>query len=444
MISSTAGCGPRSPDGDSDCTDELKPDVAAPGENIFAALYNTTNQGQNVTGGSAAAAHVSGTAALIMQKYPGINPMAVRDLLIKSCDQLGTPPSPPLCFPGQTWHDRWGWGLVDAYRAVCGQQNADPTFPSCPCTPFGWTCSDITTLPDPPKKGQPCTVTVALWNNGPNPATCATIHFGVHVYSVATPTFHDIGKKICVTLPVGGPTYVSIPWTPLQDGHQCLQAEIGYGADTDYACNSISRNIMVQKSPVYFTVQNTVTEAPARIHFAPVLEHPPGINWDWVIEPEEVTLGAHDCPVTISAELFPLNGAPGDTARLHIQALIETPNGPRELGGVTVMDIIENPASADPASGAKDLALTLLSKNPVRGSCAFSYSIPRSGRVHLHVFDVVGRRVASIVDADLDAGRHQVSWDGRDQAGNRVASGVYYLALTFDGAQSRKEVVIAR
>jgi hypothetical protein len=52
--------------------------------------------------------------------------------------------------------------------------------------------------------------------------------------------------------------------------------------------------------------------------------------------------------------------------------------------------------------------------------------------VDLSVFDVSGRRVATVISGELPAGHHTASWTGRDGKGRPVASGVYFYRLATD------------
>jgi flagellar hook assembly protein FlgD len=49
--------------------------------------------------------------------------------------------------------------------------------------------------------------------------------------------------------------------------------------------------------------------------------------------------------------------------------------------------------------------------------------------VQLSVYDVMGRKVATLVDGPVAAGEHEVRWDGHSSGGHAVASGVYLLRL---------------
>jgi hypothetical protein len=81
--------------------------------------------------------------------------------------------------------------------------------------------------------------------------------------------------------------------------------------------------------------------------------------------------------------------------------------------------------------------------NPFRPATAIAYAVPRNGNVQLSVFDVTGRLVRKLVGQVQVAGRYQVNWDGRDMAGRRAASGIYFYRLvTGDVTETRHMVRI--
>jgi hypothetical protein len=57
------------------------------------------------------------------------------------------------------------------------------------------------------------------------------------------------------------------------------------------------------------------------------------------------------------------------------------------------------------------------------------YALPFAANVSLLVFDLNGRRVASLEAGTKTAGEHVLRWNGRDRAGNRVPSGIYFYRL---------------
>ena len=80
--------------------------------------------------------------------------------------------------------------------------------------------------------------------------------------------------------------------------------------------------------------------------------------------------------------------------------------------------------------------------NPFNPSTRIDFSLPAECRVELAVFDVAGRRVKTLAAGVLSAGPHQRGWDGRDEAGAKVASGLYiYRIRTPEGVLARRMVM---
>lgn len=67
--------------------------------------------------------------------------------------------------------------------------------------------------------------------------------------------------------------------------------------------------------------------------------------------------------------------------------------------------------------------------NPANGGVVIEYDLPEASEVTLEVFDLLGRRVARLVRGQTPAGRHVLTWDGRDEEGRGVGSGVYLYRL---------------
>ena len=73
----------------------------------------------------------------------------------------------------------------------------------------------------------------------------------------------------------------------------------------------------------------------------------------------------------------------------------------------------------------------------------FRLELPWRMRVRLAIYDVVGRRLATLLDQELPAGATDWMWRGRDESGGRVASGVYFARLTCaNGARVSKLIML--
>ena len=76
-----------------------------------------------------------------------------------------------------------------------------------------------------------------------------------------------------------------------------------------------------------------------------------------------------------------------------------------------------------------ELGLELAGENPAHESAALAFTLPAAGRVQLLIFDVEGRRVATLVDGERPAGRFQARWNGRSDGGASARAGVYFARL---------------
>lgn len=65
------------------------------------------------------------------------------------------------------------------------------------------------------------------------------------------------------------------------------------------------------------------------------------------------------------------------------------------------------------------------SPNPFGRNASISYEVPRAGKAVIEVFDIAGRPVRTVVSGQKEPGRYSAIWDGRDDAGSRLAAGVY-------------------
>ncbi|MBD3161085.1 MAG: T9SS type A sorting domain-containing protein [Candidatus Eisenbacteria bacterium] len=110
-------------------------------------------------------------------------------------------------------------------------------------------------------------------------------------------------------------------------------------------------------------------------------------------------------------------------------------------GGLTTWRSMEAPSSTPEDAGSAGPPLVLGSPfpNPFRDETTVRFALPDPQPVSLAVFDVVGRRVATLAEAVLSAGSHAVRWDGTARSGNPVPKGIYFLRLqTPDGTRERK------
>lgn len=108
--------------------------------------------------------------------------------------------------------------------------------------------------------------------------------------------------------------------------------------------------------------------------------------------------------------------------------------------------IVGDPALVEEAASTLPQPYALLPAypNPFNPATTVAFTLPREGRVRLDVFDVAGRRVQTLVDDVLTAGRHDVIWDGLDHAGRNQSSGVYFARLQVDGFEQTRKLTLVR
>jgi len=68
--------------------------------------------------------------------------------------------------------------------------------------------------------------------------------------------------------------------------------------------------------------------------------------------------------------------------------------------------------------------------NPFNPETVIPFSLPRSTEINLSIYNVLGQRVKILYQSRLSAGAYQITWDGLDNNGDRVSSGVYFSRLT--------------
>ncbi|MDZ7374284.1 MAG: Ig-like domain-containing protein [candidate division KSB1 bacterium] len=82
--------------------------------------------------------------------------------------------------------------------------------------------------------------------------------------------------------------------------------------------------------------------------------------------------------------------------------------------------------------------------NPFNPVTTIRFELPKDQRVRVEVFNVLGQRVRLLLDEHVEAGFHEVRWDGRDELGRDVASGVYYVRVHAGEASQVKKMLLLR
>ncbi len=82
--------------------------------------------------------------------------------------------------------------------------------------------------------------------------------------------------------------------------------------------------------------------------------------------------------------------------------------------------------------------------NPFNPITTIKFTIPKETRVQISVFDITGRLVKTLLDKTLPPGEHWTIWDGTDENGSKVSSGVYIYRMYSDNFISAKKMILAK
>jgi hypothetical protein len=92
----------------------------------------------------------------------------------------------------------------------------------------------------------------------------------------------------------------------------------------------------------------------------------------------------------------------------------------------------------------KTLRLAIAGLSPSRGVTQFRIDMPARMRISLVLYDVMGRRVRSLVDHEITPGSTEVTWDGRNQSGTAVGTGMYFARMVAGGTSYVVRVPLVR
>lgn len=102
-----------------------------------------------------------------------------------------------------------------------------------------------------------------------------------------------------------------------------------------------------------------------------------------------------------------------------------------------------DPVAAEDAAPAEAFAITATYPNPFADAATIRYRVATPTEVEVQVYDLLGRRVATLARGYRPVGEHEAAWDGTDEAGRALASGVYLVRITAgDRAVTRRLVLL--
>ncbi|MFH1845656.1 MAG: FlgD immunoglobulin-like domain containing protein [bacterium] len=168
-----------------------------------------------------------------------------------------------------------------------------------------------------------------------------------------------------------------------------------------------------------------------------------GANWTMV----ENTMTPTNAWVQMNLNLSTFFGTPG-LVRLRFIA-DDSGSGSLVEAGVDDFSLVAvfglSGAPDDDQLGVRHVTdLAQNSPNPFNPQTVISYSLQQAGPVSLKVFDVSGRLVKVLATGQLPAGSHTATWDGTNDRGRPVATGVYFYQLEADGQSFSRRMLLVK
>ncbi|RMG38368.1 MAG: T9SS C-terminal target domain-containing protein [Methanobacteriota archaeon] len=102
-------------------------------------------------------------------------------------------------------------------------------------------------------------------------------------------------------------------------------------------------------------------------------------------------------------------------------------SGQYDVGAYEYQPVTELISAVDRLIGDYELHQNF--PNPFNPTTTISFTLRRSARVHLDIYNILGQRIASLVNETLPVGNYQIRWNGVDERGNALPSGVYFYRM---------------
>jgi len=113
------------------------------------------------------------------------------------------------------------------------------------------------------------------------------------------------------------------------------------------------------------------------------------------------------------------------------------------MSGIWIFDIDVTLSEADDVEPIKT-GLVSNYPNPFNPSTTIAFEMAREGQVCIEVFNIKGQKVKTLLNGVRSAGSHTVVWNGCDDSGMAVSSGVYFYRLNADRFVATKKMILVK
>lgn len=109
----------------------------------------------------------------------------------------------------------------------------------------------------------------------------------------------------------------------------------------------------------------------------------------------------------------------------------------------SVLDAGEDIEVGDPVL-PKSYELAQNYPNPFNPSTTLKFYNAQKSHVNLTIYNIMGQRVRTLVDSDMDIGWQEVIWDGVDSQGEQVSSGLYFYKMDANDFTETKKMLLVK
>jgi hypothetical protein len=92
----------------------------------------------------------------------------------------------------------------------------------------------------------------------------------------------------------------------------------------------------------------------------------------------------------------------------------------------------------------KEYALSQNYPNPFNPITKMNYQLPKRSRVIISIYNIIGQEVRTLLNEDQDYGVHSITWNGVDQYGKAMATGVYFARMSTGGFSQTKKMLLLK
>jgi len=164
-------------------------------------------------------------------------------------------------------------------------------------------------------------------------------------------------------------------------------------------------------------------------------------QWKLTMDSSSVTVGHQSAFQTVGLQA--LYNGDYDPSVFPIgegRAMRVSTDPPRPL----LSGVSESQRPPGPFSLPQSLSLSGPHPHPLRGEGEITFALPAPGPMGLRVYNLLGQEVRTLVQGRMEAGVYRAAWDGRDDRGRKVGSGVYFLRLESGGASRTARALLLR